>query len=325
MAVRIAPAAISGRGGIKEGAPSPSRSHVPPLGPPLPEMATGAMHVDRLPRGHLRPRGRIKEGASSPRSHQSLNSSPHFVHCRIAVSTTPEEALIIRREPPLAWCIVNRPAAHNALNAAVWRGLAERITELGHDDDVRVLIMRGAGERAFISGADITEFRELRGNAAMTAEYDRLSARTWRALMSVRQPVIAMINGLCFGGGVSIAVACDLRFAADSARFAVPAARLGLAYPFPAVERLVQVVGPTHAADILLSTRTFDAAEAERMGFLNRVVPQADLEAHTRTYALAIPECAPLTSPRTASPFSNVSTRPSPVMWQRAGCGAPLL
>jgi len=216
------------------------------------------------------------------------------VHCR-GVSTPDEEALIIRREPPLAWCVVNRPAAHNALNAAVWRGLADRITALGHDDAVRVIVVRGAGERAFISGADITEFRELRGNAALTAEYDRLSARAWLALTGVRQPVIAMINGLCFGGGVSIAVACDLRFAADSARFAVPAARLGLAYPFPAIERLVQVVGPTHAADILLSTRAFDAPEAERMGFVNRVVAHAELEATTRAYALAMAECAPLT------------------------------
>lgn len=224
-----------------------------------------------------------------------LKSPSPFVHCRDTVSTSTDEPLLIRHEPPLAWCIINRPAAHNALNAAVWRGLAERVTELGHDDDVRVIIVRGTGEQAFISGADITEFRALRGNAAMTAEYDRLSARTWLALHTVRQPVIAMINGLCFGGGVSIAVACDLRFAADHARFAVPAARLGLAYPFPAVERLVQVVGPTHAADILLSTRAFDATEAERMGFVNRVVPRAELEAHTRTYALAMADCAPLT------------------------------
>lgn len=218
-----------------------------------------------------------------------------FVHCRAAVSTPTEEALIIRREPPLAWCIVNRPAAHNALNAAVWRSLAERIADLGSDADVRVIIVRGAGEHAFISGADITEFRALRGNAALTAEYDALSAQAWLALNSVRQPVIAMINGLCFGGGVAVAVACDLRFAADHARFAVPAARLGLAYPLAAVERLLQVVGPTHASDILLSTRAFDAAEAAHMGFVNRVVPRAELEDHTRTYALAMAECAPLT------------------------------
>lgn len=216
------------------------------------------------------------------------------MHCR-AVSTAAEEVLIVRREPPLAWCIVNRPAAHNAMNADVWRGLAERVEELGQDDEIRVIILRGAGEKAFISGADITEFRALRNSAAMTAEYDQLSVRAWLALNRARQPVIAMINGLCFGGGVAVAVACDLRFAADHARFAVPAARLGLAYPMPAVERLLQVIGPTHAADILLSTRAIDAAEAERIGFVNRVVPRAELEEHTRAYALAMAECAPLT------------------------------
>jgi enoyl-CoA hydratase len=223
-----------------------------------------------------------------------LNFPPHFMHCR-AVSTPTEEALVVLREPPLAWCIVNRPAAHNAMNAEVWRGLAEQVEALGRDSDVRVIILRGAGEQAFISGADITEFRALRNNAAMTAEYDQLSARAWLALNRAPQPVIAMLNGLCFGGGVAVAVACDLRFAADHARFAVPAARLGLAYPLPAVERLLQVVGPTHAADILLSTRAFDAAEAERMGFVNRVVARAELEDRTRKYALAMAECAPLT------------------------------
>jgi enoyl-CoA hydratase/carnithine racemase len=209
--------------------------------------------------------------------------------------STADEPLIIRREPPLAWCVINRPAAHNALNAAVWQGLAERVTELGGDDEIRVIVLRGAGDQAFISGADITEFRRIRGNAAMTADYDRLSVRAWSALHTVPQPVIAMINGLCFGGGVAVALACDLRFAADHARFAVPAARLGLAYPFPAVERLVQVVGPTRAADILLSTRAFDAAEAEKIDFVNCVVPRAELESHTRSYALTMAECAPLT------------------------------
>lgn len=217
------------------------------------------------------------------------------MHCRAAVTTPTEDALLIRREPPLAWCIINRPAAHNAMNVAVWRGLAERIEALGGDEEVRVIIVRGAGEQAFISGADITEFRVLRSNAAMTAEYDQLSARAWLAMNTVRQPVIAMINGLCFGGGVAVALACDLRFAADHARFAVPAARLGLAYPLAAVERLLQVVGPTHASDILLSTRAFDATEAARIGFVNRTLPRGELEAHVRAYALAMAECAPLT------------------------------
>jgi enoyl-CoA hydratase/carnithine racemase len=204
--------------------------------------------------------------------------------------------LVIERQPPLAYVVVNRPQAHNALNAAVWAGLADAGQALAGEPDIRVIILRGAGERAFISGADIGEFRGLRQSASANAEYDRRSAAAWLALSGAPQPVIAMINGLCFGGGVAVALACDLRFAADHARFAVPAVRLGLSYPLEGgIERLVQVVGPTHAADILLSGRVLDAGEAMHIGLVNRVVAAADLERVTREYALAMAEGAPLT------------------------------
>lgn len=205
------------------------------------------------------------------------------------------DALLLHREPPLAWLVVNRPQARNALSAAVWDGLADALAALAGDREVRVIVLRGAGEQAFISGADISEFRALRADAAATAEYDRRSARAWVALGATPQPVIAMIHGFCFGGGVAVALACDLRFAADDARFAVPATRLGLSYPFESVERLVQVVGPTHAADILLSARTVDSADARHMGLVNRVVAKGELEATTRAYALGMAGGAPLT------------------------------
>lgn len=211
------------------------------------------------------------------------------------MSDAPSESLLLRREPPLAWLTINRPAAHNALNTAVWTSLAATVEELAADRDVRVIVVRGAGEHAFISGADISEFRALRADAAATAEYDRLSGRAWLAIGSALQPVIAMVNGLCFGGGVAVALACDLRFAADHARFAVPATRLGLSYPMESIERLVHVVGPAHAADILLSARALDAGEALHVGLVNRVVPAAELETVTRDYALAMAQGAPLT------------------------------
>jgi enoyl-CoA hydratase len=211
------------------------------------------------------------------------------------MSDTASQSLLIEREPPLAWITVNRPAAHNALNADVWQRLATVATQLARDAEIRVVILRGAGERAFISGADISEFRALRADASAAAEYDRLSGRAWLALGETPQPVIAMINGLCFGGGVAVALACDLRFAAEHARFAIPATRLGLSYPMESIERLVQVVGPAAAADILLSARTLDAAEALHIGLVNRVEPARDLEAATRAYALAMADGAPLT------------------------------
>jgi enoyl-CoA hydratase/carnithine racemase len=209
--------------------------------------------------------------------------------------TGASDELLVRREPPLAWLIINRPAARNALNASLWTRLAEAAAGLAGDAAVRVVILRGAGEKAFISGADIAEFRALRADAAATAAYDARSARTWQALAELPQPVIAMVNGLCFGGGVAVALACDLRFAADHARFAVPATRLGLSYPLDSIERLVHVVGSSAAADILLSARPLDSDEALRIGLVNRVVPGADLESVTRRYAEAMAEGAPLT------------------------------
>ncbi len=206
-----------------------------------------------------------------------------------------DDELLVRREPPLAWVVINRPRARNAMTRAVWQGLARELPALGHDPEVRVIVLRGAGDDAFISGADISEFPEIRANAAMTAEYDRVTATAWLAIASVPQPVVAMVNGLCFGGGCSVALACDLRFAADHARFAIPAARLGLSYPLEAIEHLVHVVGLGAAADILLSARAFDAAEALRLGFVNQVVPRAELEQRTRDFAARMADNAPLT------------------------------
>lgn len=204
--------------------------------------------------------------------------------------------LLLKIEPPLAWLTVNRPAARNALTMAVWDGLASHMRELADQGDVRVVIIRGAGDESFISGADITEFPAARKDAGMTAEYDRRTHATLEAIATLSKPVIAMINGLCFGGGCSVALACDLRFAAQHSRFAIPAARLGLAYPFHnGIESLVRIVGPTHAADLLLSTRAISASDALRIGLLNGVVPGTQLETTVREYAEKLADNAPLT------------------------------
>lgn len=211
------------------------------------------------------------------------------------VRSTSDSALLIDREGPLSWVTVNRPHAHNALNLEIWRALASVIGELGADDTARVVILRGAGERAFISGADIREFDRVRGDADAARVYDSLSEATWRALEEAPKPVIAMVNGLCYGGGVSVAASCDIRIAGESARFAIPALRLGLAYPVAAVERLVQLIGPGSAADLLLTGRAIDAAEALRIGLVQRVVPDAGLEDAVREAGRTAAEGAPLT------------------------------
>src|SRR5262245_36063988 len=202
------------------------------------------------------------------------------------------EPLLFHKEPPLAWITFNRPERRNAVNLEMWQALPGFVAQVAEDDDLRALLIRGAGEEAFISGADISQFGKVRSDAATTVEYDRA---TGHALASLEKPVVAMIHGICFGGGCSVAVMCDLRLCADDSRFCIPAARLGIAYPVErGVERLVHVVGSANATEILLTARVYNAQEAYHMGLVNRVLPKADLESYTRDYALKLADNAPL-------------------------------
>ncbi len=205
------------------------------------------------------------------------------------------EPLLVNREPPLGWLVLNRPEVRNALNLRTWQRIAEGAAELEHDDAVHVIIMRGAAADAFISGADISEFPAMRADAAQARAYRDAPNRAVTALAGCPKPVIAMISGVCVGGGVQVALSCDIRIAARGTRFGVPAARLGLAYPLEGVTALAQVVGPANARDILLSARLFDADEAYAMGLVNKVVEPAELEAYVRDYASRMAANAPLT------------------------------
>lgn len=206
-----------------------------------------------------------------------------------------DRPLLLHRDPPLAWLVFNRPERRNAISLEMWRLLPELVAQVAEDPEVRVLVIRGAGEEAFISGADISQFGEVRSGPTAAAEYDRATGAALAAIATLEKPVVAMIHGFCFGGGCSVAVMCDLRLCADDARFCIPAARLGIAYPVErGVERLVQVVGAAHATEILLTARVYDATEAYHMGLVNRVLPKAELESYTREYALALAENAPL-------------------------------
>ena len=207
----------------------------------------------------------------------------------------PNDPLIVRREPPLGWLILNRPQVRNALNLATWNRTAEGVAELDADPQVRVIIMRGATADAFIAGADISEFPALRADAAQARIYRDAPNRALAAMVNCAKPIVAMISGVCVGGGVQVALACDIRFAARGTRLGVPAARLGLAYPLEGVLALIGVVGPANARDILLSARLFDADEAFAMGLVNRVLEPAELEESTKNYALKMAANAPLT------------------------------
>lgn len=205
------------------------------------------------------------------------------------------DPLIVLREAALGWLVMNRPEVRNALNLRTWTRITEGVSELEADPTVRVIIVRGATPQAFISGADISEFPRLRHDAAQARTYRDAPNRAVGAMVNCPKPIIAMISGVCVGGGVQVALACDIRFAARGTRIGVPAARLGLAYPLEGVLALAQVVGPANARDILLSARLFDAEEAAAMGLVNRTLEPAELEAFTRQYALKMAANAPLT------------------------------
>ena len=208
---------------------------------------------------------------------------------------TSTERMIAKKDGPVGWMQFNNPARHNAVSIDMWQSVREIMTEFGNDDQIRVVVLRGAGSKAFISGADISEFADKRASRENVLEYDRIAGQANAAIIDFPKPTIAMIQGYCIGGGLGVALCCDLRLAAENASFAVPAAKLGLGYAFDGIKRLVDVVGPSFAKEIFYTARQFDPTEALQMGLINRVVPTSDIEAYVRDYAGTIGTNAPLT------------------------------
>jgi enoyl-CoA hydratase/carnithine racemase len=204
-----------------------------------------------------------------------------------------DEILVERREH-IATVVFNRPKVRNAFNLAMWTALPPVLEELNRDPSVRGIVFRGAGEEAFASGADISEFREHRKDRATAEAYNARTEKTYHAMEACAKPTVAMIYGFCMGGAVAIAMACDLRFTADTGTFAIPAGRLGIVYGRHSIKRLVSLVGPAAAKDILFSARTFDAAEAYHLGFVSRVLPAAELATATYDYLARVADNAPL-------------------------------
>jgi enoyl-CoA hydratase len=204
-------------------------------------------------------------------------------------------SIVVEREGDLGWLVFEHPERRNAISMEMWRAIPGAVQTLEEDDAVRVVIARGAGDQAFVSGADISEFERLRTGAKAAAAYDAETGRAFDALAGLSKPLVAMIHGFCVGGGMATALAADLRYAAADAVFAIPAARLGLAYHAPGLRALADLVGPSTAKEILFSARRYGAAEALRLGLVNEVFPKADLERSVRERAQAFAENAPLT------------------------------
>ena len=209
---------------------------------------------------------------------------------------SPTSKLLMEKDGPIGWIIFNQPEKRNAVSQEMWEQMPEYVNDLASDDAIRVVVLRGAGDQAFVAGADISQFKDRRRNMSDEEEYRRISARGSDSLTNLGKPLLAMIHGYCVGGGVSIAITCDIRIAADDAHFGVPAARLGLGYHYHGMEKLMKLVGPAYTKEIFFTARTdFSAQDALRMGLVNQVVPKAELESFTRDYAQKIARNAPLT------------------------------
>jgi enoyl-CoA hydratase/carnithine racemase len=188
----------------------------------------------------------------------------------------------------------NQPEKRNAMSIEMWEGLGAILEAFEADPEVRVVVLTGAGDKAFVSGADISQFEKNRSTAEAQREYDRLTGAGRARLARFRKPTIARIRGFCLGGGLAIAMQADLRIASEDSQFGIPAARLGIAYGFDGLRKLVQLVGPAHARFILYTAKRIDAREAERIGLINRAVPLAALDETVADFARTIAENAPL-------------------------------
>jgi enoyl-CoA hydratase/carnithine racemase len=205
------------------------------------------------------------------------------------------ERLIGRKDGAIGWMIFNNPERRNAVSLDMWRAIPDVLGAFEADPEVRVIVFTGAGERAFVSGADISQFEAERNDASAEQRYSGASAAANIAMAGASKPTIAMIKGYCIGGGLAVALTCDVRICSEDSRFAIPAARLGLGYGFGGVKALIDVVGPSIAKEILFTARQFDAQEALRVGLVNRVATRETLEPLVREYATMIGANAPLT------------------------------
>lgn len=206
-----------------------------------------------------------------------------------------EGQIVLEREGLAARLVIDNPQRRNAIDLAMWRQANDLLDRLAQDPEVRVLVVTGRGEKAFASGADISKFERERGTAEAVAEYNATAAGVYRRLKRFPKPTVASIGGVCIGGGLALALCCDIRICEEGSRFAVPAAKLGLGYGVEGQRNLTEAVGPAVAADLLFSARQVDAAEALALGLVNRVVPAAERAATVAAYAATIAANAPMT------------------------------
>ena len=202
--------------------------------------------------------------------------------------------ILVERDGHVARVTINRPNRRNALSFAAWQSLAAAFDNLAADPTVRVVVLTGAGERAFCAGNDISEFAEKRSTPEQVEAYDQVISHAYEVIGGIDKPLVARVRGFAVGGGFELMQLCDIQIASAGARFAMTPARLGLGYKLDDVQLLVDRIGPRAAREMLFTGRLFDAAEAEHMGFVTRVVPDENLDATVDSCAAEITANAPL-------------------------------
>lgn len=222
------------------------------------------------------------------------------------------ETILLQRDGAIATVVLNRPDKLNALTKPMWQRLGEVIEELSADDALRCLVLRGAGEKAFAPGNDISEFENERANVEQARAYGAIMRRTLAAFERCRHPLVAMIKGICVGGGLEIAANCDLRICGMSSRFGVPINKLGLVMAHAELRGLLNLVGRATALEILLEGRIFGAEEAQAKGLITRIVPDDKVEEEAYATAQRIADGAPLVA-RWHKKFAQRLADPTPL------------
>ncbi len=205
------------------------------------------------------------------------------------------EKMLSRRDGAIGHMIFNQPEKRNAVSLAMWERAQEILDEFETDPEIRVVVLSGAGGKSFVSGADISEFESQRGTAEAQQHYNTQTGKVYERIESFAKPTIAMIDGFCIGGGLNLACVCDIRICSEKSQFAMPAAKLALGYPFPAINRLKNIVGVANARHLMFTASRIDAAHALRIGLAQQVVPEDALEQVVTDYAGGIAANAPLT------------------------------
>lgn len=208
---------------------------------------------------------------------------------------TQTDKIVAHKRGAIGWLIFNDPAKHNAISMDMAEAVPAVMRDFEEDDAIRVVIVQGAGERAFAAGSNITSFGAVRDSAEQNRHYHVTNERAYDAVYQCAKPTIALIRGYCIGGGLDFAASCDIRICSDTASFAIPAGRLGVGYGYEGQIRLNRIVGPSKGRDIFFSARRYNAEEALAMGLVHDVVPQADIERHVEQYAATVAGHAPLT------------------------------